>query len=274
MSRNDDPRMEYYKYVYESSKLWDGKESLEGKTIIVYGEQGYGDVIQFARCIRPLKERRCKVIFHTPEKLHRLFKCLDVDLFDKASLDVPQHDYHVLSMDLPFLLNPPQIDFPYLTVEGKSPLDPKPDNQKWIGIAWEGNPNNPYNAVRNCPLKHFRVLEKPDVKFFMMQTEIHDQSLLDGCEDMELFSFDRTDFFDTALAIQDMDLIVTVDTALLHLAGALDKRTIGVVSIEGDPRWYVSTWYKSVWPIRQSEPKNWEDVFLIVSRLANQILYS
>jgi len=270
--RLDDPRMEYYKHVYQNSERWSpDKGSLEGKTVIVYGEQGYGDIIQFARYLPVLKECGCKVLYHCPKPLHRLFECLDVGLIDKDNPDVPEHDFNIMSMSLPFVLDQPKTkDYPYLRVEEKADLGDDPDIKK-IGICWEGGANNPLNEYRNCPLEYFKVLECPYTKLIMLQKEITDPRLLEKCNDMDLYGHEVDDFYDTATVINSLDMVVTVDTAVLHLSGALNKLTYAILNVEHDPRWDVDTWYPSVVCVKVKEHNNWQAAFRTIVEMCTGI---
>lgn len=259
--RLDDPRMDYYKGVYKDSPAWDGKESLENKTVLCYCEQGYGDIIQFVRYI-PLLQRRCgKVILHCPKTLHHLFACLGAELIDKEERTLPPHDVHVLSMSLPFLLGVWDLPTPYLAVIQTEQLPQKFASKVKIGIAWEGSPDNPYNERRNCPLRHFLSLDTEKTALFMLQDQIRDQKLLSGATDLVLQGVPINDFYDTAKLINAMDYVVSVDTAVLHLAGALGKFTFGLLAHDCDPRWSVDPWYHRFVLIRQKTAGDWDAVF-------------
>jgi hypothetical protein len=187
-----------------------------------------------------------------------LFHPLADEIIDKESDVLPDHDCHILSLDLPFLEN---IRSPntYLTA---TPLLLDPG--KKIGIAWEGNPQYCRNLKRSCPLKHFKDLPG---QLFMLQNQIHLQELV--CEDVELYGYPINDFYDTARLIQSMDLVVSVDTSILHLAGALGKKTFGVLDFDHDPRWNVRPWYDSVRLFRQDVPDSWEKVMKHITNLCH-----
>jgi hypothetical protein len=103
LSRIRSSLMEYYRHVYHFSKRWDGKASLQGKEVIIYCEQGFGDIIQFMRYAAPLKERGCRVLVHAPNELHPVLKYVNGidEILDKKDPKIPPHDYHVLSLSLP-----------------------------------------------------------------------------------------------------------------------------------------------------------------------------
>lgn len=255
--RLNDPRMEFYKFVYQHSTHWmPNNGSLDGKTIIVYGEQGFGDIIQFARYIPVLKSTGCKVIFACPKELHRLFACLEVELIDKENPELPPHDFHILSFSLPFILGQLRTStFPYLSAE-KEPIE-KLDNVKDIGICWESGSN----SSKNCPLHYFSTLACPYIRFFSLQKQITVPDLLTGAEDLELFGSNFEDFYDTAKLINAMDMVITVDTSVLHLAGALNKLTYAILNSEHDSRWDIENWYHSVVLIKIKQKDNWGAAF-------------
>jgi len=263
LERLNDPRMDHYKKVYKKSKKWDGIFNLNGKTVITYCEQGYGDCIQFARYFPYLKRLGCRLIAACPKELHRLFKAQSKidDVLDKESADLPDHDFHVLSMSLPFLLKKTDMTFqkkPYIFVNEKVDLGELSKYHK-IGIAWEGNPEHTNNMERSCPVKYFRSLESEKNKLFMLNNEAHLPELID--EEIELYSTEIEDFYDTAKLINSMDVIVTVDTVALHLAGAMGKKLYGLFSHRYDPRWSAGRWYPTMTSIKQSSSGDWESVF-------------
>jgi hypothetical protein len=237
-SRFDDPRMTYYKEVYKDSPLWNGRET--GKKLIIYAEQGKGDQIQFSRFI----PRNNYTILHCDPSLHRLLAPLVNEVLDKDNPELPPHDYHIPSMSLPFI----RSSVPYLRA---TKADVEIEGFK-IGIAWEGNPEYANNLMRSCPLKLFKKLPG---KLFMLQDQTHLPQ--EDCEDMELYSIPLNDLYDTATLINAMDLIVSVDTSVLHLTGALGKIGYGIMLTEHDQRWKYN-WYPS---LRIVKSNTWEMVF-------------
>ena len=276
-------RMEFYRQTYADSPLWLGKKSLEGKRLIIYCEQGRGDTIQFIRYASVLKKQGCHIIVACSENLHCLLPYIDgVDeWYNKANTDLPTHDFHVLSLDLPFLVldsgvdinkwwegkEPesymPQVtaaipDTPYINFTEQVNMEeaelPPGTN---IGIAWEGNPSHWNNADRSCPLKYFRNLSG---NLFSLQKDIH-KEYIEDCDDIVLMGSELNDFKDTLRLINAMDVVVTVDTVILHLAGALNKMTCALLGNEPDMRWggKKSPWYPSVSFYRRDG--DWDSVF-------------
>lgn len=258
------PSMEYYRHAYHFSRNWDGKASLVNKRVLVYCEQGFGDIIQCLRYIPLLKQKGCHVILHAPVELNPVLKYVDgVDeVFDKANPALPAHDFHVLSLSLHEKLlgicseipMTPYINYPRMAEIG--------NNWKHnIGIAWEGNPLNPMNDRRCCPLKHFKKLLAPETGLFMLQNNVYNPELVEGV-DFDIYSIKINDFGDVAELVNAMDYIVSVDTAVLHLAGAMGKRAYGILCMEPDPRWVVTNWYKSITLLKGD---NWESLLTLLN---------
>lgn len=235
--------MEYYRDTYKNSRRWDGKDSLEGKTVIIYMEQGLGDQIMFLRFVPLLP---CKTILHCSRLLHRLFA--NFTCLDKDDPNLPPHDYHVLSLDLPFLLRCPIPTQPYIHVEGETDLLPGHNT----GIAWTGSTDHERNEKRSCNLRHFNVFTKSNL--FLLQPNIGDPKFF--CEDVVVYGVPLEDFYDTAKLINSVDMIVSVDTAVLHLAGAMGKCGYGLLDPDHDARWNYE-WY----PTLKMLSGGWEELF-------------
>jgi len=243
LNRIEDPRMEYYRDMYKHSPRWDGSGVLFKKRVIVYCEQGLGDIIYAARYFEAMRATGCRLYLHAQAELENLFLSQGyIDQFiHKGADEIPEHDLHTLSLSLPFLLEGSQCHFPYIHVrECNEDITNEYKDFFKIGITWEG-------WTRQLHLKHFKQLTKnPKVKLFMVQKEIRNESLLDECEDLELLGTEINDMLDTAKLINSMDLMISIDTSTLHLAGALNKKTFGLIEQNGDPRWEAAPWYPHV----------------------------
>jgi len=259
LERISDDRMAYYRRVYDSSlRLLLGKANLVGKHVIVYCEQGIGDILQVLRYVPLLLKSGCNLTLHCPGALHRLAtNQWDVAVLEKSNPDLPDHDMHILSMDLPVLFqftNKPYIKVNDLVIGDMGVVKPT------IGISWEGNPDHPMNPIRSCPLRYFQQLPGSLV---CLQNETYLPQ--EECDDMELIGVIQDDLYDTATIINSVDCVVTVDTSLLHLAGAMGKPTYGLLAQPCDPRWGtksdVTPWYPSVKLLRQRKEQDWKSVF-------------
>jgi hypothetical protein len=269
LERISDERMAFYRQVYDSSlRLLSGKTNLVGKHVIVYCEQGVGDILQVLRYVPLLLQGGCSITLHCPAALHRLVtNQWNVAVLEKSNPDLPDHDMHILSMDLPILFQ--FTNKPYIKVNEVILAD-MDTTKPTIGIAWEGNPDHPMNYIRSCPLRHFLQLPGTLVQ---LQTKWH--LVQEGCKEMEemtLLGVDQEDLYDAATIVNSVDYVVTVDTSLLHLAGAMGKPTYGLLAQPCDPRWGTKSdttpWYPSVKLIRQHKERDWESAFAeLVNRL-------
>lgn len=261
--------------------LWDGR-AFEGRTLLVHGEQGLGDHIQFARFLPMVVRRGGSVILEVREPLIPLISGMDFGgavRFVVQGGPVPDHDMQVPMMSLPFLLGitldtlPAQV--PYLHAEparverwrmlagdGRGPL---------IGLAWQGNPRARADRGRSPPLADLApILKLRGVRFVALQKEHGLDQLADSPHRGRIIlpgdGFDSGPgaFLDTAAVMTLCDGIVTSDTAVAHLAGALGRPTYLMLKHAADWRWMVgrdtSPWYPTMRLFRQTRRGDWAGV--------------
>lgn len=185
--------------------------------------------------------------------------------FDKTNPEIPLHDIHTLSLGLPFLLKDKLIPSnPYLKASKNEEI---PLSKFNIGICWEGNPNHEHAKYKNCPLIEFKELQKFGA-IYRLNPYMHNQTLLENCDDFELYGTDIKNFKDTAELINAMDLVISIDSCSLHLSGALGKKTFGILSFVTDERWGFhgtqTRWYPTITLFRQKKINDWKSVFLEV----------
>jgi Flp pilus assembly protein TadD len=262
---------------------WDGSP-LEGQTILLHAEQGFGDVIQFIRFAPLVRERGGQVVVECPGPLIPLLRdCAGVDRFIPAGSPLPDFAAHASLMSVPAILKttastlPAQV--PYLR--------PDPERaQYWrrelstreglsIGIVWQGNPKHHNDRHRSIPLAQFEPLAYVDgVRLFSLQKE-HGLDQLSSCRFPVTDVAGRLDesagaFVETAAVMSGLDLIVTCDTASAHLAGALGLPVWVALPVTADWRWLLdredSPWYPTMRLFRQDRLNNWEEVFRRMSQ--------
>tara|TARA_Y100000034_G_scaffold35064_2_gene43038 strand:- start:23032 stop:23868 length:837 start_codon:yes stop_codon:yes gene_type:complete len=274
LDRLKDERMEYYHALYKNSPKWDGDVGLFGKRIIVYCEQGLGDIIQMFRYVENLKAHgRPYIILHCPKQLGVLLELHSwVDeIIDKDVVKLPEHDFHVLSLSLPHLLKKDsKTRDRYICFDERNLDVDILDVYPKIGIAWEGNKTWD-GKEKSLFLKFFKPLAKTGGQLFMLQKGIQNKTYIEGAEDLDLSGTELNDFRDTARLINTMDVVVTVDTSILHLAGALDKRTYGLLNLEHDPRWDVKNWYPSVKLLKVAGPWD-EDWGVVFNKIVEEVV--
>jgi len=258
---------------------WNGMR-LPGGRILLVADQGYGDMIQFARYIPMVKERVPElVIGWGPEVTALLGQHQCISSCIGKWTDVPPHDVYALLSSLPQIfqteLHNIPLPIPYLTVppdrvaHWRERLDGalKPGRLR-VGIAWAGRPTHPNNARRSVRLEAFApILANRDVDFITLQKPFPDEdrafaatvpNLLDISAELESFA-------DTGAAIATLDLVLAVDTAIVHLAGALGQPAWVLVPEPADWRWLLgredSVWYPTLRLFRQAKPTEWGPVF-------------
>lgn len=253
-----------------SGAEWRGDDP-KGKTILVHAEQGFGDTIQFARYLPLLAERGARILFYVqPELLPAVTTLQGVSEFIPAGSNVPAYDAYVAVMSLPFHFGtvPATIpkSSPYLSAAGTledelERLVPQSSDQFRIGFTWAGRPNHTNDRHRSCPLSNLGPLLKlPSTACFSLQKDPRDEDgpTLENIVDLSPF---LNDFGTTANILERLDLVVSVDTATAHLAGALGRPVWLMLAHRGEWRWALerdtSPWYPSMRIFRQSEPGNW-----------------
>ncbi|MBC6479947.1 MAG: tetratricopeptide repeat protein [Hormoscilla sp. GM7CHS1pb] len=268
--------------------LWDGSP-LAGKTILLHTEQGYGDAIQFVRYAPLVAQRGAgKVILETNRALRRLFTTVSgIQEVVVKGEPLPAFDLQVPLMSLPRILGttietiPARI--PYLYAEEKDAAVPgalpRPSGQEHaegavkysellrtegevkVGIVWAAKSHAA--SKRSCPVSLFLELSQiPWVSLYSLQKEHTD--ILDGAPIQDLREL-LHDFADTAAVISQLDLVISVDTSVAHLAGALGKPVWVLLPFSPDWRWLLdrsdSPWYPTMRLFRQAKPGDWQTVF-------------
>jgi tetratricopeptide (TPR) repeat protein len=255
--------------------LWTGHQDIQGKTIFVHVGQGLGDTIQFFRFVAPLLERGAKVILSVQDGLLRLLQSASPPVTLVGSTVVPESfDYHVPLMSLPLALGITIDSIPsaqsYLRAEPARVArwrDRIGDRAFRIGIAWQGARIG--IAGRAIPLACFEDLSRlENVRLISLQKGPGTEQLaaLPGVETLgEDFDAGPEAFLDSAAVMDCLDLVITLDSALAHLAGALGRPVWVALKQVPDWRWFLdrsdSPWYPSMRLFRQKTEGDWSSVF-------------
>jgi tetratricopeptide (TPR) repeat protein len=290
-------RRELYKFKKFTQPIWSGQENVKDKIVFVYHEQGYGDFIQFCRYIPMLGAMGAKIWLEVPKPLQSLASSLGCKfkLFENIEHGF---DYHCPIMSLPLALKTNINNIPapnkYLHADSKKIIKWEEKlgsrNKFRIGIVWQAGPrkNNPrswsVNNKKNINVNLLKELFIQDIEIFSLQKG------LGAVKELEIFKKENThlkihdytdmllDFSDTAALIENLDLVITVDTAVAHLAGALGKETWILNRFDACWRWFSdhrtsSPWYPTVRIFTQKEPGQWEGVVSeVVIELKNYII--
>ena len=263
--------------------LWLGKEALNGKTILLHAEQGLGDTIQFCRYASLAAAAGATVLLEVQPALKpALLGLKGVSQVLATGESLPAIDCHCPLMSLPLAFNTRLDSIPasprYLSHdEGQV--------AKWrarlgertlprIGLAWSGNAGFGNDRNRSIPLEIFVKLISDQAQFVSLQREVRpaDQAILEAHTEIIHFGDELHDFSDTAALVENLDLIISVDTAVAHLAGALGKPVWILLPVNSDWRWLLgrtdSPWYPSARLVRQSRLGDWAEV---VQQLAKKL---
>jgi tetratricopeptide (TPR) repeat protein len=253
---------------------WVGIESLQGKTLLLHAEQGLGDTIHFCRYAELAADKGAIVILQVPGALKLLLTGLvGVTHLVADGEALPPFDFHCPLLSMPLacgtVLASIPACIPLLRVNSliadvwrnKLPAAGAPR----IGLAWAGNPMHRHDNHRSIPLGDFLCLTNDRSRFFSLQKELKptEQELLDT-QAIHCFGDELDDFSDTAAVIELMDLVITVDTAIAHLAASMGKPVWILLPFQPDWRWLReredSPWYPTARLFRQPSIGDWKNV--------------
>lgn len=241
-------------------------QNLDGKSIEIFCDQGMGDTLNLLRYVKQLKkEYDCKIFLNYYAFYNEFERLLATqDYIDDFKHFHVKCDYHTNIMSLPAIMNgiklyvyypanfnliintslPPQISFPL-------PVRKMQGNKK-IGVVWQTNAKNPLSEQKSIDLSKFDIFKSIDADFYCLQPLEFESDWIK--------SLPIEDLHDTASFINQCDCVITVDTAVLHLAGVLSKKTFALIPHESDPRWGetdTTVWYPSVEIFRQKSDLDW-----------------
>ena len=248
----------------------------KNKRVLVQQEQGYGDNIQFIRYIYKLLELNAEVYLAIREPLFRLFSSIPKVHFLKDSDFVEDIDYFTSLMDLPRIFYAFQDEFlykeKYIDFIKENIFEVKNKNNLNIGFVYRGNPIHKGDKKRNIPIENFeKLFALPNCDFYSLQYE-NDEELdnylekyknIYKCKDL------IKDFNDTSNIITKLDLVITIDTSMVHLCGALGVKSFLILGMNSEWRWLLnkddSIWYKSIKIFRQNSDFTFIKVFENIS---------
>jgi len=259
--------------------LWLGDKPVSGKTILLHAEQGLGDTIQFIRYAPLLAGRGAKVVCEVQPELLPLLAQLqnaqDLTIIAKGE-PLPAFDLHcpLLSLPLAFGTQPETIPaaVPYLAAPEQRLAewrDRLPQGGPCAGFVWSGQPSHKNDANRSIPLARLAALfDDPRLRCFSLQSDLRDadSEALRGLPNLVHLGGEFRDFADTAAVIALLDVVVSVDTAVAHLAGAMGKPVVILIPHAADFRWLRgrddSPWYPTAMLFRQPAFGDWDSVIV------------
>jgi tetratricopeptide (TPR) repeat protein len=264
---------------------WLGDEPIEGKTLLLHNDQGLGDAMQFCRYASMAAARGARVILETDPPLRDLLMTLDgvSEVFARGDA-LPPFDHHCSFSSLPLAFDTTLDTIPS-TVPYLSPPASARNWQTWlgprkgprIGLVWSGNPKHGKDHDRSIALATLLPLLEVEAQFVSLQKDVRpaDAAVLRARDDIRDAGPELNNFSDTAALLSQLDLLITVDTSVAHLAGALARPAWVLLPRVPDWRWLLdrddSPWYPSLRLFRQTETATWPPVVQRVKEALHEL---
>ena len=245
-------------------------QHLEGQRVLVHAEQGFGDTLMVARYLFELKRRGATVILYLRDGLRELFEtlsCVD-EIYDREE-KIPSFDLQIAFMSLPLVLDRElknlQQDYPYFEVKEKYQLD---ETKLKVGIVWSASKTGESYTNKVFDLRHFRKMSQSDaIQLYSLQLGEDAKQLVEYEMKDDIIDLSKMihNFYTTAKLINSLDLVITSDTSVAHLAGAMGKKVWIILQRVPDWRWGVhgekSIWYPSATLFWQHSLGDFNSVF-------------
>ena len=260
-----------------SQPLWLGIESLKDQTILLYAEQGLGDTIQFSRYVSLVAMLGAKVVLEVQPSLVKLLSHLEgiSQIINKGD-KLPHFDYQCPLLSLPLAFKTELQTIPSVSQNISSDIEKV---AKWqailgektkprVGIVWSGSATHKNDHQRSLTLSQLITYLPSDYEYVSLQKEISDvdKEVLTKHYEIKHFGGDLKDFTDTAALCELIDIVISIDTSVAHLAGTLGKTTWILLPYSPDWRWLLdrndSPWYSSVKLYRQEKINDWDGVLV------------
>jgi hypothetical protein len=274
-------KKDFEKYRYLQFNELDSIDNFKNKKILIWYEQGMGDTIQFSRYIPKLIKLGAAITFEVQKDLVPFFKTqFECEITEKIATN-QYFDYQSPLLNLPNLfktsLNSIFSNQAYLKVnekvtDWKKKLNLE-KNKLNIGISISGNPNHKENHIRSIPLENFKSLfQKNNIYIIQKELNFIDMDFLKKYPEINFMGEKIINFSDTAAIVENMDLIISIDTSLIHLAGAIGKKSFLLLPWVCEWRWLIdredSPWYESIKIIRQKSIGDWS---YVINKIENEI---
>lgn len=268
----------YRKRSYDSklnkifkNRIWDENINITGKNILVYSDCGLGDTIMFARYFTELSRKVNNITLQTDKELVNILKnsFSEINVIPKGVLP-PDYDYVIPMMDLAYVLKKDFNNIPHRDKYLKVTDDGRFDNieifktkKKKIGLFWQGNKRILKNRSIGFELIS-QLIENKNINFYSFQID----SDIEERENFYSLKKYIKDYSDTALLLNKIDLLITVDSSIVHMAGAIGKKTYLILPCTAEWRWFKdeknTLWYNSVELFRQKSPDDWQSIIDII----------
>lgn len=255
--------------------LWTGDSDLSGKKLLIHCEQGYGDTLQFCRYASLAAEQGAMVELRVQTALKDLLKSVPgVHGVSDITEPLPEFDVHCPMLSMPLAMGTDTESIPAIVPYLRAAPESVEQWRAWlgdgsgikIGLVVSGNPEHKNDENRSLPLGQIKPLLQLDAQFFLLQQVVQerDRSVLADCPEIRFMGDRLRSFADTAGLISHLDLVISVDTSVAHLAGAMGKPVWILLPLTPDWRWLLnrddSPWYPSATLFRQTRFGDWAGV--------------
>ena len=267
---------------FENIKTPLNTDEIINKNVLISDEQGLGDTIQFSRFVIELLKFTKKITFVVNPKLVKLLSNLDknINVIEYKDLKIDNFNYHISLCSLPLFLKIKDInDINYypLNFKNKNKINFQ-KNDINIGLSWSGNPNLPLDEHRSISFKNFKeIFNIKKINFFKLSQNVRNQDFLDYHSSPNLFDFGDKSLIEISEFMKELDLVISVDTSIIHLAGLLNIKSILLLHYNSNWRWFEdekkTIWYPSVEIIKQKTFNSWDDVFFELKKKIEKLTY-
>ena len=245
---------------------------IKDKKILIWDEQGLGDTINFSRFVKDILKFTKKITFAVDKKLKDILSSLDKKIYvvDYDNLNETNYDFQIALGSLPKLLNittTDDINFYKLSLPEKKIPKKYIDNDKFnIGLAWSGNPNYPMDKYRSISFSKFdKLLQLKKFNFYKLSKTVKKSISTNLKNSPNIFDFGDRSLFEISEIIKELDLVISADTSINHLAGILGINSILLLNFNNYWTWFnddnKNQWYPSVKIIKQTKFNSWDEVF-------------
>nr|WP_320147916.1 tetratricopeptide repeat protein [uncultured Anaeromusa sp.] len=284
-----DARLDWKESFRMDIPIWQG-ESLEGRNVLLFYEQGFGDMLHCLRYVSQIVAMAKHVTVWIQEPLARLLQEMEPEYrvcTSNRELDVTQFDFACSIFSLPAKLTSLEAEVPYLWAAQENKeiwrekLESAAKGRLKVGVVWAGNPEHSNDENRSCSFEEFRRLFAiPGVLWVNLQVGEEQKCFQEAAEVESLFDTagELTDFAETAGVIDNLDVVIAVDTAVAHLAGAMGKPTWLLLPYRPEWRWELKRedcfWYPTMRLFRQIVQGDWSEVLQRVTNDLTELVSS
>ena len=244
---------------------------IKDKKVLVWDEQGLGDTLQFSRFVIDLLNYTKKITFVVRPKLREILSNLNenIKVIDYNNLKLDNFDFQIPLCSLPKVLNIKNIDninYYKLNIKNDKKIKLKKKLKLNIGLAWSGNPDYFLDEYRSISFKNFNeIINIDNINFFKLSQNVRTDDFIEYNSFSNIFDFGDKSLYEISQILKDLDLVISIDTSIIHLAGILNINSILLLNYNSDWRWFdqkkSTIWYPSVEIIKQDKFDSWKNVF-------------